>query len=381
MTTTTIRQVRAAFVHTSSQCKLLLRKVHLYIALTVGFMFAFSGLTGSTLVFYQEIDTLLNPQLTTVTPAIQRASLTEIITAVTATMPKDARLVRLYLPKHPEAAMKLKFSVNQAGQVSSIDVMVNPYTTEVLGQRQWGGYLMSTIYKLHYTLLQGEVGKSLIGILGLLLLTVLLSGLYLWWPKAGVVSKAFSIKRGSRGIRFLYDIHRVVGVYAVVIIMVLAFTGTSMIFPQYIKPTVAMISSLTTTVSVKLPLEPPQPPSRLTLDEMQVIAQAQFPLATLQRIHFPKNIDEAYRFILRQPGEVRKGSGASQVWLSPYDGSVLQRQQPQTMSGGDHFLNWMFPLHNGEAFGLLGRLVVFITGFLLVGLYVTGVMMWWRKRR
>ncbi|MGH7201474.1 MAG: PepSY domain-containing protein, partial [Planctomycetaceae bacterium] len=40
-----------------------------------------------------------------------------------------------------------------------------------------------------------------------------------------------------------------------------------------------------------------------------------------------------------------------------------------------------FPLHNGEAFGLAGRWIVFFSGLTPAVLYVTGVTIWWRRRR
>ncbi len=38
-------------------------KVHLYLALSVGFLFALMGLTGSLSMYRVELDELLNPQL------------------------------------------------------------------------------------------------------------------------------------------------------------------------------------------------------------------------------------------------------------------------------------------------------------------------------
>jgi uncharacterized iron-regulated membrane protein len=43
-------------------------------------------------------------------------------------------------------------------------------------------------------------------------------------------------------------------------------------------------------------------------------------------------------------------------------------------------LSWLFPLHNGEAFGLTGRWIMFFAGFTPLLLYVTALRMWWLKR-
>tara|TARA_R100001377_G_scaffold76605_1_gene53580 strand:+ start:1124 stop:1270 length:147 start_codon:yes stop_codon:yes gene_type:complete len=44
-------------------------------------------------------------------------------------------------------------------------------------------------------------------------------------------------------------------------------------------------------------------------------------------------------------------------------------------------LNCFFPLHNGDALGLVGPKLVFISGFLPAILFVTGLYIWWRKRK
>jgi len=375
------RQQAPYIIVKRSSARRLWRKVHLYIALTVGFMFAFSGLTGSSLVFYQDIDELLNPAVLTVASGGESASLTDIVTAAKIAMPDQAKLLRFYLPRHPQAAMKLRFSLAQENSVALFDVMVNPFTAEVLGQREWGGYLMSFIYKLHYTLMLGDEGKTIIGILGLVLFCSLFSGVYLWWPKWSKFFQALRFKRRANGLRYIYDLHKTFGIYVAVVLIAIAFSGVYMIFPHYVKPVVGWVSPLTNVAPPALSIDSEVGVARLSVDEVSTIAKNLFPQARLQRVYFPATPKEAYRVIMRQPGEARKTSGATQIWISPYDGNVLSVQQPQIMSGGDTFITWMFPLHNGEAFGMAGRIVVFFTGFALVGLYVTGLMMWWRKRK
>ncbi|MCI5108011.1 MAG: PepSY domain-containing protein, partial [Pseudomonadales bacterium] len=49
------------------------------------------------------------------------------------------------------------------------------------------------------------------------------------------------------------------------------------------------------------------------------------------------------------------------------------------LPAGNVFLTWMFPLHNGDALGLPGRLLVFFSGLLMAGLFATGVYMWVKK--
>ena len=357
------------------------RKIHLYLGLFVGFMFAFSGLTGSALVFYQDIDEYLNPALLAVAPGGAYVPLTEITAAAESAAPVGAKATQLYFPRHPRGSMRVRFSGPGDGQDALLDVVVNPFTAEVLGQRRWGGYPMSFLYKLHYTLLAGDTGKTIVGVMGLLLICLLFSGIVLWWPKRSKFFRAFTFRRSANGTWLMCNLHKTMGAYAAVVLIVIAFSGVYMIFPQYLQPLIGMALPITKTDPVGTSMKSANGKIRIDIDEVAAIANDRFPHADLQRIYFPTPGDGVYRVIMRHPDEVRRTSGITQVWIDSYDATVLAVQQPKTMTSGQTFVSWMFPLHNGEAFGMPGRIIVLVAGFTPLILYVTGLIVWWRKRK
>lgn len=358
----------------------LARKFHHYIALTVGFMFVFSGLTGSTLVFYKEIDAFLNPTLLTVQPAGEHAPFTAIVTAARSVAPLAAIPTRVYFPAHPQQPMKVRFSVPRAGQDGQLDVLVNPFTTEVLGQRYWGGYLVSFLYQLHHTLLAGDIGETIVGVIGLMLLGVTVAGLVAWWPSFTNLVQAFKVRRGGSRTRFLYDLHKMLGALVAIFLLVIAFSGLYMVFPNYVRPLISWGLPMSERSGVGV-VERSDNGSVIGISAVATLAKQRFPQAVLQRIYFPVSTNEVYRVIMRQAGEVRKTSASTQLWIDAYSGSVLAVQEPKTMSSGEVFIAWLFPLHNGEAFGLPGRAMVFLMGYAPCILYVTGMLVWWRKRK
>lgn len=358
----------------------LWRKIHLYLGVSVGFMFAFSGLTGSALVFYQDIDEYLNPALLAVAPGGDYAPLTKITAAAASAAPVGAKVTLLYFPRHPRASMRVRFSMPGDGQDALLDVMVNPFTAEVLGQRRWGGYPLSFLYKLHYTLLAGDTGKTVVGITGLLLICLLFSGIVLWWPKLSKFFQAFAFWRSANG-SLMRNLHNAMGAYAAVVLIVIAFTGVYMIFPQYVNPLIGIALPITETDPAKTSVKSANGKMRIDIDGIAAVANGRFPRAELQRIYFPTPANAVYRVIMRHPDEVRRTSGITQVWIDSDDGTVLAVQEPKTMSSGQTFVSWMFPLHNGEAFGMPGRIIVLVAGFTPLILYVTGLNIWWRKRK
>lgn len=119
----------------------------------------------------------------------------------------------------------------------------------------------------------------------------------------------------------------------------------------------------------------------LSVEQAIALAGQVFPDGELRYLGLPQGDHGVYHLAVHQPGEVRPSGGESQVWLDQYSGKVLRVQDWRQSTGGERFLAWLFPLHNGEAFGLVGRWGVFITGFVPLVLYVTALRMWWLKRQ
>jgi uncharacterized iron-regulated membrane protein len=181
--------------------------------------------------------------------------------------------------------------------------------------------------------------------------------------------------------RLNFDLHRVCGIYVALVLLVVGFSGVYMIFPAYVQPLVQLVSPLIDGPRAlkSTPLSDQRP---LTPSQAIAVADTVFPHAELMEISLTSlGLEGVYAVYKRQPGEVRKSKGSSIAWVDQYRGDILHIRDPRTMSAGDRLLLWQFPLHNGEAFGLTGRIITLITGLSLPLLYVTGVFIWWRKRR
>ena len=69
------------------------------------------------------------------------------------------------------------------------------------------------------------------------------------------------------------------------------------------------------------------------------------------------------------------------VGVDQYTGQVLQVQDRAAFTAGERFLEWLFPLHSGEAFGAIGRPLTLLIGVVPLALFVTGFLRWRQKRR
>lgn len=352
--------------------------IHRWLGLTVGLLFVLLGLTGSLLVFDHAIDEWLNPDLLLTTGSGQPAPLTEVVAAAEQALPgAPVEAHSLVSPRVADGVWTAWIPTGSEDAPQWTLVYIDPYTAHVTGHRVWGEDLMSWIYKLHYTLHGGDAGASVVGIAGLVLMLSVATGIYLWWPLwKNSWRAAFAVRRRAR---FHYDLHKTFGIVSGLFLLVIAFTGVYMEFPEYVKP-LATVFSAETEPPGDLKSTPGSAPM-LTPEEAIAIGLRHFPEATFDHFHPPPGSDGVYEIGLRQPGEINRSFGRTQLWIDPHGGDLLAVRNPDEFTLADTFVAWQFPLHNGEAFGMIGRWIVFLVGFAPAVLYVTGFLMWRRRRR
>ncbi|NOU20665.1 MAG: PepSY domain-containing protein [Methyloglobulus sp.] len=366
--------------------------VHLYIALSIGFVFVILGLTGACNVFLFELEELGLPQVHHEANALP-CSLDEIMHTVKAAHPQRKGKWSVLLPGSGNDYVWVQYPMpdETADELfAPLRVLVEPYSGKITTESFWGQTLWTLIYETHSDFLMGklgvkigEIGFDTICFLGLFLFISALTGLYLWWPRWGKFKKAVTIKRGASPERFYFDLHKTTGFYSSIILLILAFTGFSFSYADYIKPLIRSFSAVK-----EKHLEEPDVKSKV-IDNAQPLSIARavaqtgsiFPDAQLLRIETPDGEEGVYIITKRQSGEANRRWSQSKVWIDQYSGKVLSVQDPNKFTAGETFLNLMWPLHSGEAFGFAGRILWCVIGFAPLVLYVTGILRWLQKRK
>lgn len=357
--------------------------VHLYLGLLLGLIISIVGLSGSLLVFYVELDEYLNPELSVAHSGQARLSSESLFQALLKAEPGRQRSWRLEIPEASQQAMTARYykpaETTEHG-FAPLLVSVDPYTGEILQRRFWGQFAMTWLYDLHYTLLLDQPGKIIMAILGGGLLLSLFSGVYLWWPKVSKLKTALTLKAKASRERFNYDLHKLAGVYSLLIMLVLTVTGIALEIPQYVNPILGFFSPLHSQVKPHSVL-PVAGRQRISLDQAVSVGLSVFNDARVCWIETPDGELGSYRINLRQPGEPSMRFPKTNVWVDQYDGHVLAINDPKTVAASDTLISWFHPLHSGEALALPGRLLVFVTGLMCPLLFVTGVIRWRQKCR
>lgn len=401
--------VREGMVSVSSKSKRLSRlkarrklwlSIHLYLGLFAGSMLAVVGLSGSILVFYQELQALLNPELNIVSvptegKAIHR-SLDEIIAAAEQIKPAGSRLEKIYFPRHDEFAFKLLYFVRAPERANNGDgyhIFVDPYTANVKGSQLWhpeGRFwerpLVSFVMNLHWSLFLGEAGGIVVGVLAILSIFSVLTGLIVWWPLTGKFRQALTFKRNAGAKRFNFDLHKTVGIYMIVMLLPILFSSVYFNLPDQVNTVVRQFSPLERRnafngISADIRSFKPDGRQALIPGQVEAIVRRHYPSGKLWMIKKPSDPDGVYLVWQRGVDELSRFVGFRDIAVDQYSGQILKVHDSGTGSAGDVLLDWQWPIHSGHAFGWTGRILVFLTGLACPLLYVTGLIRWLQKRR
>jgi uncharacterized iron-regulated membrane protein len=350
---------------------------HRYLGLILGLLFILIGVTGSLLVFHHEIEDWFVTRQFAITPVGQPISAERAVTIVKGTYPNWI-MDTLYFPqsdRQPYKLIALEPNANlEIADYKQYEVLVNPYTGRVMGDRREDFTFYRLLLNLHYRLfLPGEwTGRTITGIAALLMLAIAITGIILWpgWRK---LSTGFKVKWNGRIKRRNFDLHKVIGIATAVFLAFTAFTGAYLSFYYTITPAIDALTP--TVVSESVSISPPRPGQvSLPLDTLLQKAQQILPQMQLKELYFAEG--EAFEVY---------GRGNESVWLDPYTAKVLTvedgKQRQIRLLSDRIFKNLIVPLHFGTFGGLPTRILYVFVGLAPLGLFITGSIMWWYRKR
>lgn len=366
----------------ASRFKTLARLLHLYVALVLFIPLILIGLTGSVLVYEDEIQGWLSPdQIVRVNTVGPVASLDRLIAAAQAGAPSGARAASLALSPDADRPAVVGFGGGRGGPT----VLIDPVSAEVVGTRSGpprGPGLMRDIFLLHANFLAGAEGRAVVGWLGIAMCLIGLSGLVMWWPRRGGYAKAFTVTRGISGRRLLSELHGASGIWSLAIFMIVSFSGVYLAFPQQTNAAIrAIFQSEAPSAAVRNLRVVPDGRVVPPLDRIVDIARVDVPDATLRAIAFPPQPDQPFRVTLAPDGLSAHGGPTIGVYVDPYEQRTLAILDPRNYPVGEKIVAWQRPLHEGEGFGAIFKFLVFLSGLLPLLFSATGIWMWLMKRR
>lgn len=354
-------------------------KWHLYIGIIAGAIVAFIGLTGSILVFQDEIDRALNPDLFEVIAQKQKLPVEEIVPLIKKNYPRlkiDYLMLNNF--KNPNEAYSI---INLK---SNEETFINPYTGKTGGKRIHTSSFIHVVTELHRTLLIPVAGRYICGLASLCLLILTISGLRLWIPKKWKQLKsALSVRFSGSFKRQNYDWHNSLGFYSSPIVAILSLTGFSITFSTLVIPLLFLLSGKSPQgVAQLLGAKSAWHAEATSLPLTAIVhaAKEKMPNAYIGGIAFPADKMGAYRLDMLSGNLPRVGKREMLI-VDQYTGKTLLNSRKDFPNVGNAYLSWLTPIHYGSFGGRPTQIIALIAGLMPLALFITGFIIWWPRYR
>lgn len=379
--------------------------VHRYVGLTIAVFLTVASVTGSFLVFYQELDRALNPVLMQVTPPSPDAELLdpfEINRRVQLQLPETPNhFVNFDQKRHEAHSTWIEFAPEVWRQV-----FVDPYTGAVLGSRntedlsEGVGNLMPFIYELHYALALGDVGVWIFGIVALLWTIDCFVGVYLTFPlptpRDGLPRKSWFARwapmwlvHASKLFSWVFTWHRASGLWVWGMLLVFAWSAVGLNLNDVYHPVMDTLVGMDQHTHDRLAELPrPYPEPKLTLQQahetgkrLMAAQAAQHDFTVRRELFLDYAADHgAFVYAVESTLDISTKYPDTEIYFDANDGHLIGFDAPTGGKLGNTISTWLYSLHFASVWGLWYRIFVCVMGIAVALLSVTGIWIWLRKR-
>ncbi|ELR69492.1 putative iron-regulated membrane protein [Fulvivirga imtechensis AK7] len=356
-------------------------KLHLWLGLTSGPVVFIVAVTGCIYAFQEEIQDLTQSYRFVEAqnqPFLPPSKIREIADAVL-----PGKYVHGVLYEGPERAAKvIYFKANEYYDF----VYVNQYTGEVLKVKdELSGFFRIILDGHFYLWLPHKVGQIVVASSTLIFVVMLITGIFLWWPRnKKSTKKSFKIKWNARWRRKNFDLHNVLGFYVSWIAVILALTGLVWGF-EWFKNSIYAVTGGERSLVYQEPASKSSPRSTAVDNPVDMVwerVKQEYSHAESIEMHFPVT-DQS-------PVLAEVNTDASTYWKMDYiyyDQYTFEEipvhhiwSRLHEADFADKLMRMNYDIHVGAILGLPGKILAFFASLLVASLPVTGTIIWLGRR-
>jgi uncharacterized iron-regulated membrane protein len=356
--------------------------------------------TGSIYLFKPQIEALFDRPYDHVDALATRMPPSAQVAAALAAVP-GGTLNAYELPASPTAAARVLVGKGR----DLVRVYVDPTDARVLHQVREDARLMPTIFHLHGELLLGDRGSMVMELAASWTIVMILSGLYLWWPRHAGLAGVLYPRLGQRGRPFWRDLHAVAGIWISVFALALIASGLpwakswgSMLTEvrqwQAAGPvkqdwTTGSSAELAQRLAANTPVSAHAGMAGMDMDMPGMAMAADN--GALDRL-----VPTVAALQLATPVLIAPPSHAAAQWSARSDaqnrplrvtlvldgdsGHIVKRTDFDQRPLLDRVIGYGVAAHEGQLFGWANQLLALFTTVGLITASISGLVMWWRRR-
>jgi len=337
----------------------------------------FLGITGAIYLFKPVVEPWLYQDMQQVAVGESMLAAEQQLGAARKAFP-NAKAAALTLGDKPTKATEIAMRSDRGQNVL---VYVDPYTGTVTGNLVRDEMFMNQVRDLHGEIMMGWFGSALVELTACWTIVLILTGIYLWWPRPWTRVQGVWVPRLLQGGRvFWRDLHTVVGAYASVIVLVLLVTGlpwTNVWGGAFKRARVAVGQNHPEAAGrrVRLKSEASAGKKPMDLAEAMAIADSHH-MPKGYSVMLPNGPTGVYGFTSRP---LRLGEFKF-VYVDQYSGKVISQATWDDHPTTAKAITMGIRLHQGELFGWFNLVLMLIGAIAVVWMSITALFMWWQRR-
>jgi len=356
------------------------------------------AITGSIYLFKDEINNTAFAYRYIVAPAGEPLSPQKL-----AAIAEDAVPGSVATSYKDPAAPDRSAIMTVSSDAGSSLVFVNPYDGKVLDTVETTQEFNTVVKHIHSLVYFGDAPNRIIEIVGGFVMVLVLTGIYLWWPRrqtGGVVSV-----RGTPSRRvFWRDLHAVTGAFAGILIFFLAITGMpwsgywgsnvqswlgshGLGYPTQLWDDVPKSQKVTADILPKVGWAVEKAP--VPLSDIAA-AQSKKPVGLDRAVEVAKQAGMAPGFDVAIPSDPTGVYSAAiypddlakerMIHIDQYSGRPLLDISYDQYPVLGKAIEWGINTHQGQEYGRINQFLMLATCLMIILSCITGVVMWWKRR-
>ncbi|KGR90889.1 hypothetical protein CD30_09295 [Ureibacillus massiliensis 4400831 = CIP 108448 = CCUG 49529] len=370
---------------------------HFYAGLIIAPFLVILAITGAIYLFQPQIEQQLYQDYYEVTPTGERVSADQQIATVKEHYPKA--LVTSYRPGETETRSS-EVGINLDGV--SYTVFMDPYTGNEIGQLNDSDRIMDRIEEIHGELMIGTIGDRIVELVTCWAIVLIITGLYLWFPRKNKGMAGVLLPRFNKGQRILRrDLHAVPAFWVTAGMLFLIMTGlpwsgfwgtnfqnivtnTGVGYP----PSVWTGSAPESITKTKEIADVPWAAENLDVPESTIQDYKVLSIDNLMQIAEREGIDPSYTIYIPQTKEgvytfsafPAKAEDEVTMHIDQYSGAVLADYRYDNYQFVGKMIAWGITLHKGTQFGIVNQLIGLLICIGIVLTSISGFYLWLKRK-
>lgn len=235
------------------------------------------------------------------------------------------------------------------------------------------------LFDFHHHLMAGKTGDMIGGIVALIGLGFVVTGVILWWRTRKSFEFRLWPKRMSRPAIVRH--HRDLGIVVAPLLILSMLTGATMALRPVSN---FLLSPFSTPAEMRAATRPPAvkggAPGTIDWNHLIGEVRTRYPDAEIRVISMPKKPGDLITVRARQSAEWLT-NGRTTFWFDPADGRFIDQRDALAMPKGSRIFNLIYPIHAAKVGGFGYRVVMTMSGLGLALLGALAMVSFWSSRR